>query len=172
MAVAERPAHQDGGQAGGDARRALVYEESRRALDAQQSSLDNLRTRTGVLIAATAIVSSFLGGQALGDGQFTLWSWAAIGGFFIAGLVAVVVLFPLWRWKFTSEVNTLLSDYVDDVDPATIDQMHTQLAQHNQDNYDENHKKLEKLYFGFQLACVAFILEVVCWLVDLGTRVQ
>lgn len=153
-----------------DARRTLVYEESQRALDQQQTALDNLRTRTGVLIAAATIVSSFLGGQALHGGTLTALSWCAIGALAVAGTIAILVLVPLGGWTFSNKVETLLSSYVDDKDPASIDEMHTHLAEFNQKHRDENQKKLDKLYLGFHVASGALVLEVIFWLIDLGTR--
>jgi hypothetical protein len=47
----------------------LAYDEARRALDAQESVVNELRTRSGVLIAAAAITTSFFGGRALSDGD-------------------------------------------------------------------------------------------------------
>jgi hypothetical protein len=46
----------------------LAYEEAKRALDAQQSVVNELRTRSGILIAAAALTTSFFGGRALTDG--------------------------------------------------------------------------------------------------------
>lgn len=46
----------------------LAYEEAKRALDAQESVVNELRTRSGILIAAAAITTSFFGGRALDDG--------------------------------------------------------------------------------------------------------
>jgi hypothetical protein len=50
------------------------YEEARRALDGQERALGAFRTRAGVVLSAAAIVTSFLGGQALGATGFTTLS--------------------------------------------------------------------------------------------------
>jgi hypothetical protein len=42
----------------------VVYDASVRAAQDQAGVLDSLRTRAGTLLAAAALVSSFLGGQA------------------------------------------------------------------------------------------------------------
>lgn len=43
----------------------LAYETSLRALTQQEASLNEIRSRAGTLLAASSIVASFLGGQAL-----------------------------------------------------------------------------------------------------------
>jgi len=155
-----------------DARRTLVYEESQRALDQQGAALDNLRTRTGVVVAAAAIVSSFLGGQALRSGDdFTIWSLLAIAALAVVGVAAILVLWPTGGWVFVNRVDTLLSGYIEDEGqdekPATIDEMHTCIAQHNQRHWDENSEKLNTRYIAFQVACSALAFEVIFWLIDL-----
>jgi hypothetical protein len=54
----------------------LAYQEARRALDGQESALAAFRTRAGVVLSAAAIVTSFLGGQAL-DAHDSLCTWSA-----------------------------------------------------------------------------------------------
>ncbi|HEX5857669.1 MAG TPA: hypothetical protein VFY91_06130, partial [Microbacterium sp.] len=53
----------------------LAYEEARRALDGQERALGAVRTRAGVVLSAAAIVTSFLGGQALSASGFDTLSW-------------------------------------------------------------------------------------------------
>jgi hypothetical protein len=45
----------------------LAYQEALRAITQQQAALESLRGRAGVLLAVAAIVTSFLGGFALGQ---------------------------------------------------------------------------------------------------------
>jgi hypothetical protein len=51
-----------------------------RTLTQQESSLNELRARTGTLIAAASIVTSFLGGAAIArDGRlFVCYRWATV----------------------------------------------------------------------------------------------
>lgn len=154
-----------------DPRLALVYEESRRALDQQQAALDNLRTRTGVLIAAAAIASSFLGGQALRTEALSVWSWLGLVALAAVGLSAILVLAPWGRWVFSNNVETLLSGYIRADDPATLGEMEVRLAKFNQKHRDTNQRKLDRLYLGFRIACGALVLEVGFWLIDIGLRV-
>jgi hypothetical protein len=72
-----------------DERTSLILEESRRALDQQERVLDNLRARTGVLLTAASITSSFLGATALADGEFCVWTVLALATFAGVGWWAV-----------------------------------------------------------------------------------
>jgi len=140
-------------------------------LDQQGAALDNLRTRAGVVVAAAAIVSSFLGGQALRSGDdFTIWSLLAIAALAVVGVAAILVLWPTGGWVFANRADTLLSGYIEDEEPATIDDMHTHIAEFNQKHLDKNRAKLTKRYIGFQVACGALACEVIFWLIDLGAR--
>jgi hypothetical protein len=68
----------------------VAYREAARALDEQLTVFDGVQTRTGTLIAAAAIVTSFLGGQALTSGGPAGWTWIALAAF--AGLLVVALL--------------------------------------------------------------------------------
>lgn len=152
-----------------DARKRLVYEESTRAIQQQQASLDNLRARTGLLLAAASISSSFLGGQALSGEGLTPWSWFAIGALAAVGLCTILVLLPRRNWFFSNDVQTLLNGYVNHEHPATLDEMHVAIATYNQEHWTANQKTLNKLFAFFRVACAALVIEVAFWLVALGT---
>jgi hypothetical protein len=50
-----------------DTPEALVYEQALRGIDEQRKRVDDLRGRASTLLAAAAIVTSFLGAEALRD---------------------------------------------------------------------------------------------------------
>src|SRR5918999_3707870 len=79
----------------------LAYDEARRALDAQESVVNELRTRAGILIAAAAITTSFFGGRALSDGDVATAGWIAIACFGVVGASVLAVLWPRTDWTFT-----------------------------------------------------------------------
>jgi hypothetical protein len=56
----------------------LAFEEVLRSIGRQDQVLDNLRTRAGVLLSATAIVTSFFGSQVLRQGRLSPSAWIAI----------------------------------------------------------------------------------------------
>lgn len=68
----------------------LAYDLSSRTLADQQAVLAELRARTGVLLAATAFLASFLGGRALDEGT----RWLAIPGL---GLALVTLALAVYQ---------------------------------------------------------------------------
>jgi hypothetical protein len=66
----------------------LSYDLARGALAEQDRAIDELRARTGTLLAASSIVASFLGGRALDAHGFNWESIVALGCFGAAALFA------------------------------------------------------------------------------------
>ena len=147
-----------------------MFDESVRAVRQQQESLDRLHGRAGIVLSAAAITSSLFGAQVLQDGSLTCLSWAAIGAFVAAAAAALYVLWPRRDyWRFSNSPKTLLGVWVDDED-TSIDTMRRDVAMFNQGACEHNREKLTHLFTGFQVASAALGLEVLLWLLDLGTR--
>jgi hypothetical protein len=68
----------------------LGYDLAQRALDQQERVLDDLRTRTGTLLTATALVATFLGGRVLDSGTNKVL--ALTGAAFAIGCIVLCVL--------------------------------------------------------------------------------
>ena len=85
----------------------LTYDLSVRGLAQQEASLNELRSRTGVLLAATAIAIALLGGRSLDDGARTALDLAgvalAVGSF----LLGVFVLAPKPRYVATPDAAAI-----------------------------------------------------------------
>jgi ABC-type transport system involved in cytochrome bd biosynthesis fused ATPase/permease subunit len=79
----------------------LTYELSLGALNQQESSLNELRSRTGVLLAATAIAIALLGGRVLDDGARTAIDLAGVALAIFSLLLSVFVLAPKSRYVVT-----------------------------------------------------------------------
>lgn len=154
---------------GEDRRIRLAYDESVRAIVQQQEALNSLHTRAGVVLSAAAVTSSLFATQILKHGSPTCLSWNALAAFVVVGVAAVYVLWPRHGWRFSNDVTVLLSDWVDKED-SSIDAMQRQVAQFNQGAWANNQKMLGRIYDAFQVASIALGIEVVLWLIDLGTR--
>jgi hypothetical protein len=165
-----------------DTPQAVLYEESVRSITRQQAALDNARSRAGTLLAAAAIVTSFLGAEALKDPGGTPGSsdrslqyaeLTAIGAF-IALAVAVVVV--LWPRKFTFRISAkhYLTNHIKDPSNDLTDEASwsTERLQRNLALWIEKHvianqRKINQLLWAFRLGCVLLAVEVVAWLIDL-----
>ena len=151
-----------------DPRKALAYEESVRALTQQAGVVDALRTRTGILLTAISISSTFLGAQAIDQAGFSTATWFALGFFGGAGALALAVLWPRPNWHFTSDASVLIDGYIESDTPATLDEMHVDLAKFNQARWEQNGERLGVMFWLFRLSAAALVVEVGCWLVALG----
>lgn len=78
----------------------LTYDLSVRSLSQQESALNELRSRTGVLLAATAIAIALLGGRALDDGGRTVIDLAGAGLAIVSFTLSVFVLAPKRDFAF------------------------------------------------------------------------
>ncbi len=67
----------------------------------QQSMIDSLRTRAGLLLSAAAITTSFLGAQALNDGGPSVATWLALSSFVSLSIAVLAILWP-HRLEFTA----------------------------------------------------------------------
>jgi hypothetical protein len=150
----------------------LAFDEARRALDGQERALTAFRTRAGVIFSAAAIVTSFLGGQALDAHGFTTLAWLAIVAFAVLGVAALFVLWPDDAWEFDAVPNQIISSYIErpDEPPDEIHIVHRDLALHMENSYLANERRrLRPLRWAFRLSVVALVVEVALWLAALAT---
>ena len=144
----------------------LAYELASRALKEQDGALDELRSRTGTLLAAAALVASFLGARSLDNVGFNWATVVALAAFAATALLSVYVLFPRQGLARSLSGPAVYEYFVaKDVDVA---ETRRQLAYWMQDAYAGNLRLVNRLFWGFRMASAALVLEVVFWSVALG----
>jgi hypothetical protein len=84
----------------------ITYDAGRHALADQESFVAGVRQRTGTLLAAHALVASFLGGAVLRDGGSPASTWVALTTL-VAGLVVAAILLAPWRLRFAMDARDL-----------------------------------------------------------------
>jgi hypothetical protein len=84
----------------------IVYEAGRAALADQEALVAGVRQRTGTLLAAHALVASFLGAATIRAAGLDAWGWIAIG-LLVVGLVTAAVLLAPWRLTFAVDAREL-----------------------------------------------------------------
>jgi hypothetical protein len=72
----------------------LAYEAAQRALDKQERLIDELRSRTGLLLAAASLAASFLGREAFAGDPKDGLAILALVAFLVAVAASVYVLLP------------------------------------------------------------------------------
>jgi hypothetical protein len=87
----------------------IAYDMSRTALADQASSVAGIRSRTATLVAAQALVASFLGDVATDGGALDPWGWAAIGALTVGLLLATLIVAP-WKMRFSLDVHEIYPD--------------------------------------------------------------
>jgi hypothetical protein len=126
--------------------------------------LEDLQSRAGTLLAAATLVTSFLGGRALG-GHFHAWSIIAVAAFVVTGLTVIGVLWPRHRWRFVVSASAFLKAASDQ--SPTLAVAHRELALRLEAMYDHNQQRLHELFALFRLSCAFLVLEVIAWIAEL-----
>jgi hypothetical protein len=147
---------------GNDAQLAFIYQESLRGLTHQQGVVESMNSRAGNLIFAAAFVSSMFGNQTLPDG-IGVWDGVAIALLFALGVLIVFMLWPFHRYKFRFDAAELLSAYIDRDSPASLAEMHRQLALRIEADRSSNWRVIQRLRIALQIALTLFLLEILSW---------
>jgi hypothetical protein len=146
-----------------DPRLAFIYQEAVRGLLQQQTLVENMSTRAGNLIFATAFASSLLGGRALADGLGP-WDWVAVILLLAIGTLVVLMLWPYYGYRFRFDPAELLAGYVDGETHATMSAMHRALALQAEADRAANWRIIQRLRLALQAALVLLLLEILAWL--------
>jgi tetrahydromethanopterin S-methyltransferase subunit B len=145
---------------------ALSYDLALRSLDHQERTLEELRGRTGTLLTAAALTTSFLGARALaGDADHAL---ATVGfGFAIVSIViSVYVLAPKAVLEFAISGSAIYDYFARE--QADFPEAQRTLAQWAQYAWDSNQDVIDRLVVAFQAACAALVGAVAVWCVALA----
>ena len=148
---------------------ALAFDEAGRALDGQERTVNELRSRAGVLIAAAAITTSFFGARAVTD-EVSITVWCAVVAFALVGASVLVVLWPRSDWEFSASATDLIATYIETAVPASLPQIHRDLALHRSASYDRNARQLRALFIAFRVGLVLIVAEVGAWMVALSEQ--
>jgi hypothetical protein len=151
---------------------ALAFDEARRALEDQERSVEQLRSRSGALVAAAAITTSFFGGQTLHGNRLHTFAWIAVGAFVGIGLSTICILWPRRDWEFSLDPARFITTYLEPPQggPLPIDQIHRDLALHMGASAMLNRGQLRWLIVAFRVGALLLIIDVVAWVVVLAEQ--
>jgi hypothetical protein len=155
----------------------LAYEASVRAIEDQAAVVEGLASRAGTLLAAAAIVTSFLGGEALARsrdarrGAITVVSLTggAIALFIAVAILTLLTLLP-FRIKFSLSAASLiaLTDARAATDPIPAQEAFRELALRYDRMYRSNRRQVRLLLWLFRLASLCLMGEVSLWILVLA----
>lgn len=148
----------------------LAYEEAVRAIEGQRGSVDEVRSRAGVLLSAASLVAGFLGPSAIAANAPSWITLVASGLLLAAAILTVIVLLPSGEWRFTIGTKRLLGDYIEADPPASAAELYRSLAWHLESDWESNRDRLHVLYRLFAGAAVCVAGETIFWLVAITQR--
>jgi len=136
----------------------IAYESAVRALDKQERVVEELRARTGILVAASSLAASLLGSRALDVLHPLVLVFLALGAFVVSLGAGLAVLVPREGFVFAlngPEVYERLFDFRDD--PGEV---HRRLAYDLQRFWDGNEERLRGIRTAFRVAAYALGIEI------------
>lgn len=87
----------------------ITYDVGRHALADQETLVSGVRQRTGTLLAANALVASFLGAATIRAQGLETLGWIALAAL-VLGLCASAVLLAPWQLKFAVDARELYDE--------------------------------------------------------------
>jgi hypothetical protein len=136
----------------------LAYEAALRRLDKQESVLNEVRARTGILLAASSLAASFLGRDALERPASTVIAVLALLAFVVSIGASVYVLIPR-RDQFVFALTG--SAVYEELYGFRKELLHRRLAYDLGRFWDANNPRIAKLFRAFFVGATALVLEVV-----------
>ena len=146
----------------------VILDEARRAISTQVASLDELRGRTGLLLAAATVTGSFLGSLASNHpDDFGCVGIGAVAAYAAAVLCCLNVLRVRFSaWTVVTSPKVLAKDWLD-IDRGD-DSMQRFLAESLEDHYESNKVQMDRLFFWFSAAAFSVGAEVILGIVQLA----
>jgi hypothetical protein len=148
----------------------ITYEAGRSALADQESLVAGIRQRTGTLLAAHALVASFLGATAVRTHGLHALGWVALAALVI-GLLAAAVLLAPWRLKFAVDAPELYEELYDQASAEAETDTLGWLAAAGygyQELRAENAKRVRRMSRLSGTLGVLMVLQTLAWLAALA----
>ena len=138
----------------------LAYEAALRALDKQERLIDELRSRTGLLLAAASLAASFLGREAFAGHPKRGLAILALVAFLLAVAASVYVLLPKTGKFIFAMVGAGLYEGLYEL-RDDLGEVYRRLAYDLDRFWDDNDIELQKLFRAFRLAALGLSAEIV-----------
>jgi hypothetical protein len=154
----------DGGgsteQRTGDERYKIVLDEAIRSLNHQQTVIDSMRSRVTVIVAAAALVSSFIGAPAFQLNDHVTWPTRLGLLALLSVLICAAVICVPRKWVFRSSANML----VQAIDAGfSLDEFRKRYSLDLEKWVDENEKKIRGMHWWFVGALGSLLAELLFW---------
>lgn len=144
----------------------LAWQEARARLRAQDDQVTDLRARTGNVLQAVAIASTFLGAPALARLGLQALTLAGLVLFVVSIATCMYAMAPK-RWFSFSIAPQVMIDAL--YDARDEERMYTSLSSWCHQLAEGNELQIERLARIFTLAATLAVADVVLWTLALGT---
>ncbi len=140
----------------------LSYAAAVRALDLQERSVEQLRARTGTLLAASSLTASFLGAQTIqhSSGLGTLGDLALVA-LACSILLCTYVLLPKSGFVFSLNAPRMYESLFEVADDEH--EVHRRLVYWLEEFWQANQAKIDALGRYYFAAAIALMLQLVFW---------
>lgn len=136
----------------------IAFDAATRALDKQERVLEELRSRTGVLLAASSLAVAVLGRPALDEARDVLAA-IALAAFATSIATSVYVLLPKSTFYFALSGRYVFENLYEYRDDAA--EVRRRLVYDMQRFWDDNDVVMQRLLLVFRIAAAALAVEVV-----------
>jgi hypothetical protein len=149
----------------------LSYEAAIRALDLQERGVEQLRARTGTLLAASSLTASFLGAQTIqhSSGLGTL-SAAALVALASSILLCTYVLLPKSGFVFSLSGPKMYESLFAVAEDE--DEVRRRLVYWLEEFWQANQAKIDALGQYYFFAAIALMLQLALWSWALADNIQ
>jgi hypothetical protein len=147
----------------------VTYDAARTALADQDAVVTGIRQRTGTLLAATALVASFLGATTVKAKGLHGAGWAAVV-VLVLGLAVAAVLLANWKLSFAIDARQLYGNVYPDAAAEAEDGTLTWLvrvAYTYQELRERNARRVELMSILLTALGVLMVLQTLLWLLAL-----
>jgi hypothetical protein len=148
----------------------IAYEAGREALADQEALVAGIRQRTGTLLAAHALVASFLGATTIREAGLGFWAWVALASL-VLGLTAAAVLLAPWRLKFSVDARQLYDRLYPQAAAEADDGTLGWLASAGylyQSLREENARRVALMSRVSEVLGILMVVQTMAWLTGLG----
>jgi hypothetical protein len=148
----------------------ITYEAGRAALADQESLVSGVRQRTGTLLAAHALVASFLGATTVHAHGLHSFGWVAVVSLLL-GLIDAAILLSPWKLKFAIDAQDLYEDLYDQAVAEAEDDTLGWLAVAGysyQALRNENARKVRMMSWLSGALGVLMVVQTLAWLAALA----
>lgn len=149
-----------------------MYDIARHALAEQEARVSSIRAHTSALVAAQALIASFLGRDVLEHGSAGGWGWAAVATLAVGLVVAAAVLAP-WNVRFALDVHRvyrgLERQVNDELSHDSLDWL-VVVAMVHEELRERNHRTVQRLTTASAALAVMTIVQTGLWTVAIGVE--